>query len=485
MSDERDWQRGGEHDPESSDERTEAYRNWQRQQQQLRPWDRQQPWQQESAPEPVVDPWSRPARPQQGPDAGAGTRGIARNEDDFRPAYRRDQQPPGPPSPNQQPFQGSAPQPPRPGRPQPVPSPFQQQQPQPPYPGPPRPDGPAPSGRGRHGGTHDSQELPRLGSGPGAGQEPGRRGGPPSGEYGGPGGPGGPPTGSNLPRISDPSRRGPDGRGPDGRGPDMYGNEPPRPGPGRREDAGTETFRTNRPGVVPPSRSEAGRPGRGADGGRINRDIDLDEVDPRGRGRYGGPGGGSGHGRDTGGGNRGMLVVGATVGVVVLALVAYFATRPSGSSSTDTGTADATASQAPVPTQGPSSAAPSAAATGSAAPTASSSASAAPSSSTSAVAVNDAAVHVAVYNGSGINGRAAAIKSALVTDGFGLATVGGTATKTTDTKVYYPSNRADSAAAVAKALAIPSASLSESTTYSEVTVVIGTDWSTGNTYPAG
>ena len=77
------------------------------------------------------------------------------------------------------------------------------------------------------------------------------------------------------------------------------------------------------------------------------------------------------------------------------------------------------------------------------------------------------------------------IKAALVTDGFALATVGGNMTKTTATKIYYPSTRADSAAAVAKALAVPTANLTLSNTYTEVTVVVGTDWTTGNTYPAG
>jgi len=94
-------------------------------------------------------------------------------------------------------------------------------------------------------------------------------------------------------------------------------------------------------------------------------------------------------------------------------------------------------------------------------------------------------VHVAVFNGSNVNQRAATIKTALVNDGFTLATVGGTLAKTAVTKVYYPSTRADSAAAVAKALSIPTANLSLSTMYTQVTLVIGTDWTTGNTYPAG
>jgi len=103
----------------------------------------------------------------------------------------------------------------------------------------------------------------------------------------------------------------------------------------------------------------------------------------------------------------------------------------------------------------------------------------------STVAVNVAAVRVAVFNGSGVNQRAASIKTALTSGGFTMATVGGTVAKTPTTKIYYPSGRSDSAAAVAHALGVPSANVVQSTTYTEVTVVIGADWSTGNTYPGG
>ncbi|HEV2345895.1 MAG TPA: LytR C-terminal domain-containing protein [Actinocrinis sp.] len=501
MSDERGWY-GGERDPEGGEDKTEAYRAWQRQQQLQRPWDRQQPWQQESGPEPFADPRSRPGNAQQGPDTGQGGRGGAGHEDDFRPLYRRDQ--PGPGQPPIPPAQ--SPRPPQPPRPTPVPSPFQSQ----------RSDGPPLPLRARHGGTPDDQEpsrpqRPELPPGPGA-ADPGRRGGAPGGDYGGP------PTGGNLPRVGDPDRRGgpppgayggPNTGGmprvgdPGRRGPDMYSNEPPRSGAPRRDGADTGTFRPDRSGAGAPgaggarpdgsrgetrtSRLEAGRAGRGPDG-RVNRDIDLDEIGPRGRAGYGG-GSGSGHGRTKpggGSGNRGMLVVGGTVGVVVLALIAYFATRPSGDS-TAAGTADATSSPtsitSPVPSGSAANTAPSTTKPSGAGASGSASSTAAPTS-TSTVAVDIAKVHVAVYNGSGVNGRAAGIKSALVTQGFTLATVGGTATKTANTKVYYPADRSDSAAAVAKALAIPSPDVTESSTYSEVTVVIGTDWSSGNTYPA-
>lgn len=181
------------------------------------------------------------------------------------------------------------------------------------------------------------------------------------------------------------------------------------------------------------------------------------------------------------------MIAGGTAGVVVLALIAYFATRPSGSSDSSGPTANATISQTALNPPAPSTAAasPSANASSTAGASVSPSASGGSPMPSSTVSVIKSEVHVAVYNGSGVNQRAAGIKSALVTDGFSLATVGGTSAKTPTTKVYYPSTRADSAAAVANALAIPSTDLSLSTTYTEVTVVIGTDWASGNTYPAG
>jgi len=117
---------------------------------------------------------------------------------------------------------------------------------------------------------------------------------------------------------------------------------------------------------------------------------------------------------------------------------------------------------------------------------ASAGASAAPSTQTpatsSGVQVNDAAVRVQVLNGSGVSGRATTIKDALVNGGFSQATVGGNATAATATKIYYPSTKSDSAAAVQKALGLPSSALKESNAYSEVTVVLGSDWTSGTTF---
>ena len=101
------------------------------------------------------------------------------------------------------------------------------------------------------------------------------------------------------------------------------------------------------------------------------------------------------------------------------------------------------------------------------------------------VAVDKAQVHVQVFNASGASGRASTIKDALVNDGFSLASVGGNATSATTTKVYYPSTRSDSAATVANALGLPTSALVESNSYSEVTVVLGADWTSGTTFGGG
>ncbi|MGH3417565.1 MAG: LCP family protein, partial [Actinocrinis sp.] len=101
---------------------------------------------------------------------------------------------------------------------------------------------------------------------------------------------------------------------------------------------------------------------------------------------------------------------------------------------------------------------------------------------TPTVTVNKAQVHVQVLNGTTVNGRAAAVKGGLVTDGFTLASIGGTAPSSSTTKVYYPSSRADSAATVANALALPASALVQSSAYAEVTVVIGSDWPSGTAF---
>jgi LCP family protein required for cell wall assembly len=94
-------------------------------------------------------------------------------------------------------------------------------------------------------------------------------------------------------------------------------------------------------------------------------------------------------------------------------------------------------------------------------------------------------VHAQILNSTGISGRASDLTEALTSDGFSSADLStGNTTSSAKTVVYYPASRADSAAAVADALGIPTSDLVKSSSYSEVTVVIGTDWTSGTSYPA-
>jgi len=185
------------------------------------------------------------------------------------------------------------------------------------------------------------------------------------------------------------------------------------------------------------------------------------------------------------GGKTSMIAL-CAVGVVLLGTAVYSAHSSSAPTTSVVGAVGSpTPSAPPAGATASASGAAGAGASGSATAVGSSPAAGASPSSSSTVAVNVAAVRVAVFNGSGVNQRAASIKTALTSGGFTMATVGGTVAKTPTTKIYYPSGRSDSAAAVAHALGVPSANVVQSTTYTEVTVVIGADWSTGNTYPGG
>jgi LCP family protein required for cell wall assembly len=101
-------------------------------------------------------------------------------------------------------------------------------------------------------------------------------------------------------------------------------------------------------------------------------------------------------------------------------------------------------------------------------------------------AVNTAMVRAQIKNASGASGRASAIRGALVSQGFSSSelTVGTASQPSSTTALYYPADRAQSAQAVATALKIPSTAMHQSSNYSEVTVVIGSDWASGTTYGA-
>jgi LCP family protein required for cell wall assembly len=98
-------------------------------------------------------------------------------------------------------------------------------------------------------------------------------------------------------------------------------------------------------------------------------------------------------------------------------------------------------------------------------------------------AVNKAGVSVSVLNGTGVTGRAGAIKTALTGSGFSGSLISANSTSSTDaTAVYYPASRADSASAVASALGIPASAMHLSSNYGQVTVMIGKDWTSGTTF---
>ena len=108
------------------------------------------------------------------------------------------------------------------------------------------------------------------------------------------------------------------------------------------------------------------------------------------------------------------------------------------------------------------------------------------SPSPSASSVPDAQIAVRVENGSGIVGRAGAVASALVEKGFSPATTSLNApSPATRSVLRYPAGDKEQANAVARVLRLPSSRLVQDDTVSTVTLVIGTDWSTGAAYPAG
>ena len=123
-------------------------------------------------------------------------------------------------------------------------------------------------------------------------------------------------------------------------------------------------------------------------------------------------------------------------------------------------------------------------ATAEATPSAGQSASA-DSDSGTASSVITSEVTAQVLNGTGVSGRAATVEQSLESNGFSSSLLStGDASSASKTMVYYPSGRSDSAAAVAGTLGVPSSQVQQSSAYSEVTVVIGADWTSGSTYPA-
>ncbi|MER5513893.1 LCP family protein [Streptomyces sp. NPDC048254] len=95
-----------------------------------------------------------------------------------------------------------------------------------------------------------------------------------------------------------------------------------------------------------------------------------------------------------------------------------------------------------------------------------------------------AQIAVTVENGTGITGRASAIATSLISQGFssGTTTANAPSSATTTTVTYGSGDKAE-AQTVAKALDVPSSHIKQGTG-TGVTLVIGSDWTTGTSYPA-
>ncbi|WP_457784658.1 LCP family protein [Streptomyces mirabilis] len=104
----------------------------------------------------------------------------------------------------------------------------------------------------------------------------------------------------------------------------------------------------------------------------------------------------------------------------------------------------------------------------------------------SASAVAAAQIAVTVENGTTVTGRASAVATALLDKGFSSGTTTGNAAGTTSTTtLIYGSGHKAEAQTAAKALGLPSSHLKQSdATRTGLTLVIGTDWTSGTAYPA-
>ncbi|WP_051970896.1 LCP family protein [Kitasatospora azatica] len=131
---------------------------------------------------------------------------------------------------------------------------------------------------------------------------------------------------------------------------------------------------------------------------------------------------------------------------------------------------------APAPTAAPSDAPSAPAAPSSSAPAAPSSAPATPA--------DKSTVRVDVQNASGASMRSTAIAEALVNQGYTHAQRDTSAVPKSPTKLLYPAAKEAEAKALAGVLGLPDAALSESTaSATHLTLVVGTDWTTGTQFP--
>ncbi|MEW2626216.1 LCP family protein [Streptomyces sp. NPDC048106] len=114
---------------------------------------------------------------------------------------------------------------------------------------------------------------------------------------------------------------------------------------------------------------------------------------------------------------------------------------------------------------------------------------ASPSSPASAPpTVPPASIAVQVRNGAAVDGRlvqkrAAVVAGALINRGFSKQTTAVTGTPMATTSVTYPAGQQAQAQAVAKALGIPAKDLKQSASATGIVLDVGSDWTTGTTFP--
>ncbi|MGI5142970.1 MULTISPECIES: LCP family protein [unclassified Streptomyces] len=105
--------------------------------------------------------------------------------------------------------------------------------------------------------------------------------------------------------------------------------------------------------------------------------------------------------------------------------------------------------------------------------------------SATAQAVNASQVAVKIENGTGISGRASVLATALTDKGFSSGTTTANAPSTAaTTTLTYEIGQKPQAQTVAKALGVPASHLQQSSG-TGLTLVIGSDWPSGTTYPGG
>ena len=110
----------------------------------------------------------------------------------------------------------------------------------------------------------------------------------------------------------------------------------------------------------------------------------------------------------------------------------------------------------------------------------------APPSSPAPPAVPRSGIAVRVENGSGVTGRASNVAQDLINQGFSPDTSSGNApASASSTSIRYAPGHQGEAQTVAHALGIPSGRLRQSVSVTGVTLLIGSDWDSGMTFPGG